>query len=627
MGYADYLLIKEIAYGSDEALKELESILYFISDVAYDESEKLGKELGVPAMCAKLAKPRRNITLMTVAPTGTISILAGCSSGIEPIFSEITIRNDKTGTYTFENNLAEKSYFRCAVSSNGATEVTWEEHVRTLASAQKYVDSGVSKCVEKGTLIPTNKGLIRIEDFSDNTEDDTFSDTRENFFTEEGYKINSHYKAGKKPGTKITLNNGVTIVGASSSHRILTDKGWKIISELKVGDLVLGKKIESHGIGKEPILWDSVYRTSSNKIKVPETMTPDFAKFLGMVTADGYTNHSTGYTGISCKDSDVEKTFIELCYSLFGIYPNITEDKRSGVKSIYLTSRNLSDLVEELIGKGAYNKKVPAQILRGNKEEKLAYLSGLSLDGYVRRDGLTVYYGMSENLVRDVAEICRSFGYSQTYIGSKKVKGFGVAYGVTVGGFLQEQINCVETRKNVTAYEKDYLVYVDRNTIENTRVPLTHPKYQALKSMRLYRKNQTYCFNSTAKAFGWNTDTLVYKVTKTEEVGLKEMYDIEVNTSHSYTISGIISHNTINFPTHTRKETMGKAVILAWREGCKGLAMYRNGSRKVEVLTPKNLKKDLCPICGNEMIEIDGKKKCLNCNKDNVIENTTTYYD
>lgn len=147
MGYADMLLMQEIAYGSPEALQILEDILKFMEDVSVDESEKMGKELGVPEKCKNLPTPRRNITTNTIAPTGTISLIAGCSSGIEPIFSEITVRNDKTGTYTFENDLAEKPYFRCAVSSNGAKEVTWEEHIETLASSQKYIQSGVSKTI------------------------------------------------------------------------------------------------------------------------------------------------------------------------------------------------------------------------------------------------------------------------------------------------------------------------------------------------------------------------------------------------------------------------------------------------------------------------------------------------
>jgi ribonucleoside-diphosphate reductase alpha chain len=153
MGYADMLLMKELSYGSEEANNLLKQILSFIYKVAEEKSVQLGEEKGVPDKCKNLPTPRRNITLTTVAPTGTVSLLAGCSSGVEPIFSEITIRNDKTGTYTFENDLANKPYFKCAVSANGAQEVTWEEHISTLSSAQKYIDSGVSKTTNfpKGT--------------------------------------------------------------------------------------------------------------------------------------------------------------------------------------------------------------------------------------------------------------------------------------------------------------------------------------------------------------------------------------------------------------------------------------------------------------------------------------------
>lgn len=147
MGVADYFLKKEIAYGSQESADELEKILKFIYDISENQSILMGEQLGIPEWNKSLPKPRRNITLLSIAPTGSISLLAGCSSSIEPIFSEITIRNDKTGSYQFVNDLSEKPYFRCAVSSNGAKEVTWEEHVRMQASAQKYVDSAVSKTI------------------------------------------------------------------------------------------------------------------------------------------------------------------------------------------------------------------------------------------------------------------------------------------------------------------------------------------------------------------------------------------------------------------------------------------------------------------------------------------------
>lgn len=147
MGLADYFLRRKVAYGSAKSLEELEFISSFIYKIAEDESIALGEKLGVPEACKNLPVPRRNITLISIAPTGTISLLAGCSSGIEPIFSEITVRNDKTGTYVFENDLSEKEYFRCAVSTNGAREVDWEEHVRMQAISQKWCDSGVSKTI------------------------------------------------------------------------------------------------------------------------------------------------------------------------------------------------------------------------------------------------------------------------------------------------------------------------------------------------------------------------------------------------------------------------------------------------------------------------------------------------
>lgn len=147
MGLADYYLRREVAYGSPQALEELGFVLQFMKNIAEDESVIMGEELGVPESCKFLDKPRRNITVLSIAPTGTISLIAGCNSGIEPVYSGLVVRNDKTGSYQFTNDLAHKDYFRCAVSMNGEREVTWEEHVRTQAAAQAHVDSGVSKTI------------------------------------------------------------------------------------------------------------------------------------------------------------------------------------------------------------------------------------------------------------------------------------------------------------------------------------------------------------------------------------------------------------------------------------------------------------------------------------------------
>lgn len=146
MGVADFFMKKKLAYGSKQSLEEFEDVSKFLYEKVKDESEKMGVEFGVPEWCAKLPEPRRNITVVTFAPTGTLSLLAGCNSGVEPFFSEITERKDNTGVYTIDSPSAEE-YFRCAVSTNGEKEVTWEEHVSMQAVAQKYSDSGVSKTI------------------------------------------------------------------------------------------------------------------------------------------------------------------------------------------------------------------------------------------------------------------------------------------------------------------------------------------------------------------------------------------------------------------------------------------------------------------------------------------------
>jgi ribonucleoside-diphosphate reductase alpha chain len=145
MGLADYFMKLKVAYGSKESLELTEGLFSFMKKEAEEESERLGEVYGVPNACKALPVPRRNITCLTVAPTGSIAILAGCNSGIEPIFSEVTKREDKTGKYIIKHPEHEKEYFRCAVSSNGSTEVTWQEHILIQDAVQKYVDSGVSK--------------------------------------------------------------------------------------------------------------------------------------------------------------------------------------------------------------------------------------------------------------------------------------------------------------------------------------------------------------------------------------------------------------------------------------------------------------------------------------------------
>ncbi|HLI70839.1 MAG TPA: adenosylcobalamin-dependent ribonucleoside-diphosphate reductase [Ktedonobacteraceae bacterium] len=172
MGLADALIKMKIAYGSDESVPVIEKIYTTIRDAAYEASADYAAEKGpfprferdkymqgyfikqLPKAIQEKIKKQgiRNAVLLTQAPTGTTSLFAGVSSGIEPVYDFAMIRRDRTGEHILYHPLLQAwrdkhpneptpHYF---VSSK---DLTPEEHVRVQATIQKYTDSSISKTV------------------------------------------------------------------------------------------------------------------------------------------------------------------------------------------------------------------------------------------------------------------------------------------------------------------------------------------------------------------------------------------------------------------------------------------------------------------------------------------------
>jgi ribonucleoside-diphosphate reductase alpha chain len=187
MGFADLLILKGIPYDSDEAIAFAERLMAFVREEARRASALLARERGVfpnfsQSLYAAQGLRLRNATTTTIAPTGTLALIAGCSSGIEPLYGIATAR------IAMEDlRLAEvHPLFMKAVRAAGirmkdllpriarresiqretkipkdirrlfvtAYDISPEYHIRIQAAFQKYTDNAVSKTVnfpEKAT--------------------------------------------------------------------------------------------------------------------------------------------------------------------------------------------------------------------------------------------------------------------------------------------------------------------------------------------------------------------------------------------------------------------------------------------------------------------------------------------
>jgi len=181
MGFADLLFMLKVPYNSDQALAVAEEVMGFVQTQAHQASQELAAQRGPfpnyhkSIYTESSQAPLRNATLTTIAPTGTLSIIADCSSGIEPLFALSFIRNVMDNDRMVEVN----TYFESVAREHGfyseelmrhiagsgsirsldgipdevkdifvtAHDISPEGHIHMQSAFQKYTDNAVSKTV------------------------------------------------------------------------------------------------------------------------------------------------------------------------------------------------------------------------------------------------------------------------------------------------------------------------------------------------------------------------------------------------------------------------------------------------------------------------------------------------
>ncbi|MBU8922548.1 MAG: vitamin B12-dependent ribonucleotide reductase [Bacteroidales bacterium] len=278
MGFADMLVQLEIPYNSEEALEVAEEIMGFIQKESHTVSEELAIERGsFPNFRGSVfdtedGPKMRNATTTTIAPTGTLSIIASCSSGVEPLFAIAFIRNVMDNDELVEVNpmfreIAEREGFYSEdlmkkIASEGsvqgikeipekwrnafvtAHDIKPEWHIRIQAAFQKYTDNAVSKTVNfSNTATKEDVEEVYLKAYELDCKGVTIY--RDGSREEQVLNIGSVNRGEKDASVAIVDENGEHLLTPRARPSVTTGKTWKMTTGC--GNLYVTINEDEHG--------------------------------------------------------------------------------------------------------------------------------------------------------------------------------------------------------------------------------------------------------------------------------------------------------------------------------------------------------------------------------------------
>ncbi|MGH8946126.1 MAG: adenosylcobalamin-dependent ribonucleoside-diphosphate reductase, partial [Acidimicrobiia bacterium] len=470
----------------------------------------------------------------------------------------------------------------CPADLLSAARDAWN-HALTMGEKQGYRNAQASViaptgCLVGGSLIPTERGLVRLRSLGD-PNGSQWQDLGIEVGTDEGAKeATQFYVNGVEPVVTVETNRGYRIQG-TPTHRIkvIEPDGtwvWKRFAEIAEDDLVplqMNQLVGEPRQVKLPPLgemhWNGDFAT-----RVPDVITTELAEFVGYFMGDGSLHAKGIRLCVAAEDFDVVERLSLLGKELFGLEAHVSE--QTGYTEVAFHSVPLTVWWEAAgfakvapqeghTGKG-WHPHIPDAVLHTNNPEVYgAFMRGLfEADGYAHKGGYASWATTSVDFSRDVQTLLLALGipttrkFDTTGWGGTQLavlRVLNLSYGkrwTDTVGFISDRKNAAIRKTKIRQASRADHVPVPRSVIdrlapENDNLRKTMLMALSRLSMVSRRSAETL-YERTADPELERLLGYFYARVASAELGEEELtYDLSVPENVTYVANGFVSHNTI----------------------------------------------------------------------------------
>ncbi len=454
------------------------------------------------------------------------------------------------------------------------------------------------KCQSGDSLIYTHSGIRRLNSLAES--EHPVGESREielQIASSVGIEFAAHlYRSGLSKTKRLTTRRGFVQEG-TFEHRVqvVNENGvliWKRHDELEIGDWVVLQKGQNLWGQDMAFQWLSTRPAHALTIQVPERMTPQLARWLGYLIAEGDVRPD-GTVRFTNSEEELRTEYSHLTQQLFGITP------REYKNAIQLNSVALADFLHYLGFKtGAYKKEIPWSVLQSSRESMLEFLAGyFAGDGTVNLQGRLSWTTASEDLSRQLQVVLLNLGVISRRVRTRSRSSAKSAYrdywNVTASGadadLLASQMRLLPQRKlleyervsanvkrdgradlipNTVGYWNTISQDLQRATVAQAQATGSYRgvNYQGASqilaedytNLHMLRTGTNVCTRSMAdkvlrKLDGWVepppglsallNPSLFYDTVVSIEDGEAECWDLNVPGSNTYISNGLVNHN------------------------------------------------------------------------------------